>query len=237
MQQARDLVMTETIPILLVDDDRELGEMLSRYLAREGFSLELAHDGPRGLQRARSGEHDAIILDVMLPGMSGLEVLRELQPSGPAPIIMLTARGEDTDRILGLEMGADDYLPKPFNPRELVARLRAVLRRGQSDGNEPLQFGGIELHRGAHRVSVDGQSVRLTGAEFAILERLMQQPGEVVSKDALAEHALGRSLQPFERAIDTHVSRLRGKLGTLADGSGRIQSIRARGYLLIGEPI
>lgn len=226
--------MAETIPILLVDDDRELGEMLSRFLACEGFSVELAHDGPRGLERARSGRHDAIVLDIMLPAMSGLEVLRELKPTSPVPVIMLTARGEDTDRILGLDMGADDYLSKPFNPRELVARLRAVLRRGQHEGTDVLQFGDIELNHAARGVTVDGRPVRLTGAEFAILERLMQCPGKVVSKDALAEHALGRRLQPFERAIDTHVSRLRGKLGTRADGSDRIQSVRARGYLLVG---
>jgi DNA-binding response OmpR family regulator len=219
--------------ILIIDDDSELGRMLADFLAREGWACELTGDGERGLKLLAGGQHDAVVLDVMLPGKSGFDVLREIRSRSQVPVIMLTARGEDTDRIVGLELGADDYLPKPFNPRELVARLRAVLRRSSVTDAGPLRLGSLTLDRQSRKVSVDDQAIQLTAAEFALLEKLLERPGEVVSKDDLAQHALGRDLMPFDRSVDTHISRLRAKLGPMADGKPRIQSVRGRGYLLV----
>ncbi len=221
--------------ILIIDDDRELGRMLAEFLATEGLDTETADDGETGLTRALEGAFDAIVLDVMLPGRNGFDVLRGIRARSQVPVIMLTARGEETDRIVGLELGADDYLPKPFNPRELTARLRAVLRRVRGTAAEPVEHQGIRLDPQARRVSLDGRTVTLTGAEFSVLERLFEQRGEVVAKDDLAEHALGRKLAPFDRSIDTHISRLRSKLGPLPDGQPRIQAVRGRGYLLVGS--
>ncbi len=220
--------------ILVIDDDRELGRMLVEFLAAEGLDTETAADGETGLAAVLGGDFDAVVLDVMLPGKNGFDVLRGIRARSQVPVIMLTARGEETDRIVGLELGADDYLPKPFNPRELAARLRAVLRRMHAGGGEPVEHLGIRLDPQARRVSLDGETVQLTGAEFAVLEKLLEQRGEVVAKDDLAEHALGRKLAPFDRSIDTHISRLRSKLGPLPDGQPRIQSVRGRGYLLVG---
>lgn len=223
--------------LLIIDDDRELGQMLAEYLGSEGWRVQTVHEGRHGLKAAAQGEFDAVVLDVMLPGMNGFEVLRGIRALSVVPVIMLTARGEDTDRIVGLELGADDYLPKPFNPRELSARLRAVLRRARPEQVGRLVAGGLMLDHAARRVSLNGETVELTAAEFAVLERLMERPGKVVHKDELARHALGRELQPFERSIDTHVSRLRGKLGPLPDGETRIQAVRGRGYVLLdGSP-
>ncbi|MFU8832451.1 MAG: response regulator [Wenzhouxiangella sp.] len=219
--------------ILIIDDDGELGHMLAEFLAREGWTCELAGDGERGLKLLADGQHDAVVLDVMLPGKSGFDVLREIRAHSQVPVIMLTARGEDTDRIVGLELGADDYLPKPFNPRELAARLRAVLRRSSSAESPRLQLDGLTLDPHSRKVTVDDQTIQLTAAEFALLEKLLARPGEAVSKDDLAEHALGRELMPFDRSVDTHISRLRAKLGPLPDGEPRIQSIRGRGYLIV----
>ncbi len=225
--------------ILIIDDDRELGEMLADFLATEGLETTVCNDGESGLESVRTLEPDAVVLDVMLPGMGGFDVLRAIRAETDTPVIMLTARGEDTDRIVGLELGADDYLPKPFNPRELSARLRAVLRRSrpeQGSQSETLLAGGLRLEPGQRRASLDGSTLRLTSAEFEILERLMSDAGEVVSKDELARHALGRELAPFDRSVDTHISRLRSKLGPLSNGEPRIQSLRGRGYMLVTEP-
>ncbi len=219
--------------ILIIDDDRELAGMLAEYLGTEGWITEQAHDGASGLAAACSAEVDVVVLDVMLPGMNGFDLLRRLRASSRVPVIMLTARGEDTDRIVGLELGADDYLPKPFNPRELGARLRAVLRRAKPAPDQAVAAGELSLDHASRRVSLSGRPIDLTAAEFAVLERLMSAAGQVVAKDELAQHALGRTLQPFERSIDTHVSRLRGKLGPLPDGQPRIQAVRGRGYLLL----
>jgi two-component system, OmpR family, response regulator CpxR len=227
--------MSAASRILIIDDDNELGQLLAEFLAREGWSSELAGDGELGLKMLADDRFDAVVLDVMLPGKNGFEVLRELRGYSQLPVIMLTARGEDTDRIVGLELGADDYLPKPFNPRELVARLRAILRRSHAPSAGPLKLAGLSLDPQSRKVSVDGQAVQLTGAEFALLEKLIAAAGEVVSKDDLARHALGRELMPFDRSVDTHVSRLRAKLGPLPDGEPRIQSVRGRGYLLVGS--
>ncbi|MCH8476907.1 MAG: response regulator transcription factor [Wenzhouxiangella sp.] len=219
--------------ILIIDDDRELAGMLADYLATEGLQTGQAHDGPSGREAAQAPDIDAVVLDVMLPGMNGFDLLRKLRGSSRVPVIMLTARGEDTDRIVGLELGADDYLPKPFNPRELGARLRAVLRRARSAPEPTEALGELSLDHARRRVSLNGEPIDLTAAEFAVLERLLSTAGEVVAKDELALHALGRTLQPFERSIDTHVSRLRGKLGPLPDGQPRIEAVRGRGYVLL----
>ena len=231
--------------VLIIDDDAALAAMLEEFLQGEGLDVSHAADGAGGLERVRNTPPDAVVLDVMLPDMSGFDVLRTLRGEhGNAsavaiPVIMLTARGEDTDRIIGLELGADDYLPKPFNPRELAARLRAVLRRTSGDAagatSGEVQGGDLQLDSHSRRVRVGERLLRLTGAEFAILERLLAEPGEVVSRDALSEHALGRRLTPFDRSVDTHVSRLRSKLGPLSDGEPRIQSQRGRGYRLVLE--
>ncbi|AKS40590.1 response regulator transcription factor [Wenzhouxiangella marina] len=226
--------MDPTDRILIIDDDRELGSMLAEFLGGEGWSIELAHDGRAGLEAALSMEPAAVVLDVMLPGMSGFDILRSLRQRSAVPVIMLTARGEETDRIVGLELGADDYLPKPFNPRELAARLRAILRRRPGPAEEPTaEFNGLKFDRAARRVSLDGAPLQLTGAEYAILEQLAESAGTVVSKDQLCQEALGRELLPYDRSIDTHISRLRGKLGNLPDGEPRIQSVRGRGYVLV----
>ena len=218
--------------ILLVDDDVELCEMLDEYLATEGFEVTAVHDGHAALERAAQGGWDAVILDVMMPGMSGFDVLRALRPITAAPVLMLTARGEDTDTVVGLELGADDYVAKPCSPRVLVARLRALLRRAQ--GEEPsrstLRVGDLMLDPAARRVMVEGNEVELTGAEFNLLALLVRNAGRVVEKETLAEEALGRPLQAYDRRIETHMTQIRRKLGPLPDGAARIRTVRGAGY-------
>ena len=220
--------------ILLLDDDVELCELLREYLASENFAVEFAHDGAGGLVRALEKDFDMMLLDVMLPGRNGFEVLRELRGRSTMPVLMLTARGDDVDRIVGLEMGADDYLPKPFNPRELVARIRAVLRRHGDRGESMtrLAVGDVVLDSSSRSVRCDKKEVDLTGVEFKLLEALMRSPGRVVPRDRLARAALDRPLEPFDRSLDVHVSNLRRKLGPFADGSPRIRTLRGEGYLL-----
>jgi two-component system response regulator CpxR len=225
--------------ILVIDDDAELCELLQDYLAREGFALDAANDGVAGLERALSGDHGLVILDVMLPGLSGFEVLRRLRERSRVPVLMLTARGEHVDRIVGLEMGADDYLPKPFNPRELVARIRAVQRRasvpveGGSGLASPrlVAVGDLELDPGSRSVRRGGEPVELTSVEFSLLEALLLSAGRVVTRDALAEAALGRELSAYDRSVDVHVSSLRRKLGHRRGGAERIKTVRGAGYL------
>ena len=220
--------------ILLLDDDVELCELLREYLAAENFEVEFAHEGSSGLSRALAESVDMVLLDVMLPGRNGFEVLRVVGVESAVPVLMLTARGDDVDRIVGLEMGADDYLPKPFNPRELVARIRAVLRR-QGEGGELLPrlvVGDVALDPRSRTVHCGKLEVELTGVEFKLLEALLRSPGRVVSRDRLARVALDRPLEPFDRSLDVHVSNLRRKLGTFADGSPRIRTLRGEGYLL-----
>ncbi|MEE4296601.1 MAG: response regulator transcription factor [Wenzhouxiangella sp.] len=222
--------------VLIVDDDQDLAAMLVEYLGADGWQVDTAATGPAGLEAALSGACDVVILDIMLPGMNGLEVLRSLRAKSQVPVIMLTARGDDTDRIVGLELGADDYLPKPFNPRELGARLRAITRRVHGGADSTwLELHGLRLNATERSVTVDGQPLELTGAEFALLEAFLNRPGEVISKDDLARHALGRELHGLDRSIDTHVSRLRSKLPESARERIRIQAIRGRGYLLTGS--
>lgn len=219
--------------ILLVDDDIELCEMLAEYLATEGFEVSAVHDGRAALERAAQDRWDAVILDVMMPGMSGFDVLRALRPITSAPVLMLTARGEDTDTVVGLELGADDYVAKPCSPRVLVARLRALLRRAQADepSNGSLRVvGDLVLDPAARRVTVNGNEVELTGAEFNLLALLVQNAGRVVEKETLAEEALGRPLQAYDRRIETHMTQIRRKLGPLPDGAARIRTVRGAGY-------
>jgi two-component system response regulator CpxR len=221
--------------ILLVDDDVELCELLTDYLAQEGFALEAAHDGALGLQRALAAEHDLILLDVMLPGLSGFEVLRRLREQSRVPVLMLTARGDDVDRIVGLEMGADDYLAKPFNPREMVARIRAILRRADrvaptEGGAARLVVGDVVLDANARSVDRAGERVGLTSVEFSMLEVLLSAAGQVVSRDQLCRQVLGRELTAYDRSVDVHLSNLRRKLGKVDDDTERIQTIRGVGY-------
>jgi two-component system response regulator CpxR len=220
--------------ILIVDDDVELCWLVRQYLTGEGFEVETVHTGPEGLERAQAGDYALVVLDVMLPGMSGLDVLRNLRRESPMPVLILTARGDDVDRIVGLEIGADDYLPKPFNPRELAARIRAILRRtasGQAGGAEKLAVGDVEMDLGARTVRRAGQSVELTALEFALLERLLRSAGRVVTREQLAEEVLGRKLVAWDRSLDVHVSKLRKKLGEQVNGVDRIKTLRGVGYL------
>jgi len=219
-----------------VDDDAELCLLLSEFLKREGFEIECEHDGPGGLQKALSGGADLVVLDVMLPGLDGFEILRRLRPHSKVPVVMLTARGEDVDRIVGLELGADDYLPKPFNPRELAARIRAVLRRyEQRPPAAPgrLEVNGVTLEPGTREVLAGGKRVDLTTFEFDILEMLMQSAGHVVSRDVLMENFYNRKATPFDRSIDMHISHLRKKI---EHGDELIKTIRGVGYQFCRTP-
>ncbi|MFA6686914.1 MAG: response regulator transcription factor [Desulfuromonas sp.] len=231
--------------ILIIDDDHELCELLHDYLSAEGLEIVSVHAGDTGAQAALDQEVDLVILDVMLPGMNGFDVLRTIRRESQVPVIMLTARGEEIDRIVGLELGADDYLPKPFNPRELLARIRAVERRlalqgeaGQSDASaavEVLEVGDIRVYPGSRRVKRGDETVELTSAEFDLLVMLARHQGEVVSRKNLVEEVLGRQNSPYDRSVDVHVSALRKKLGSYVDSSGetseRIITVRNVGYM------
>jgi len=222
--------------VLIVDDDVELCGLLAERLSSEEFAIEAVHDGPRGLERALSREHALVVLDLMLPGMGGLDVLRRLRAQSPVPVLILTARGEDVERILGLEIGADDYLPKPFNPRELIARIRAILRRaGRTiSATRPLIVGDICLDPAAREARLNGVPLDLTSMEFTLLETLLHDAGHVVTREHLTETVLGRNLGPFDRVIDVHVSNVRKKLGP-AQGGERIKAVRGSGYLFVAR--
>jgi two-component system response regulator CpxR len=220
--------------ILLVDDDVELSEILTEYFAAEGFEVESVYDGVRGLERARSSEHALVILDLLLPGRRGLDVLRELRTNSNIPVVILTARGEDVDRILGLELGADDYLPKPFNSRELMARVRAILRRSRPSGDTArIDIGDVTLDPAARQAWRAGQALTLTMAEFVLLETFVRHSGQVLSRERLAEHVLGRALASFDRSIDVHVSNLRKRLGDAAGAREHIRAVRGEGYVFV----
>jgi len=229
------------VSVLLIDDDAELSKLLEEYLQSEQLELDAAHDGPGGLEKALNNQYSVVILDVMLPGMSGLDVLKQLRQKSGVPVLMLTARGSELDRILGLELGADDYLPKPFNPRELVARLRAILRRTASGGvastGQPVHLADVELHPESRSVTCAGKSVTLTGAEFDLLYTFLRSPGKIISREDLTQAALARPMSPMDRSIDVHVSNLRRKLGSYEGDQERIKAIRGSGYvyLLPGE--
>ena len=221
--------------LLLVDDDRELGAMLSQYLVREGFRVDTAEDGETALRRALTEDFDLIVLDVMMPGMSGLDVLRALRAHRVTPVLMLTARGDDVDSIVGLELGADDYLAKPCNPRVLVARIHAVLRRGQGQtdmGEQARQFrlGDLVLNVGDRTVRLGDCLLPMTSTEFGILEVLVREAGKAVTKNDLSVRALGRALGRYDRSLDMHLSNLRHKLGPLPNGEERIKTVRGIGY-------
>ena len=222
--------------ILLVDDDAELCSLLVEFLEREGFTVVCAHDGLHGLEMAVKTGIDLVILDVMLPGIDGFEILRRLRPRSAVPVLMLTARGEDVDRIVGLELGADDYLPKPFNPRELVARIRAILRRYEPrPAPQPgrLRAGGVTLEPATREVTVQGKPVEVTTFEFDILEVLLRSAGRVISRDELMETFYNRKATAFDRSIDMHISHLRKKLG---DEGNLIKTIRGVGYQFARTP-
>ena len=224
--------------ILLIDDDIELAGMLSEYLTQEGFDLVAIHDGESGRQEAVKGQYDLVVLDVMLPGMKGIEVLHRIRLESQIPVLMLTAKGDDVDRIVGLESGADDYVPKPCTPRELVARIRAILRRFESTHlpkhtDDTLIEGELTLWPKQRKAQWQGHPLDLTSTEFNLLEVMVSNAGLTVSKKELSEKGLGRPLARFDRSIDVHVSSIRQKLGNLPDGSSCILTVRGQGYLLI----
>ncbi len=219
--------------LLVVDDDRELCQLVTRYLTREGFEIVWTLNGEAGIERALSETFSLILLDVMMPDTNGFEVLRRIRQHSRTPVLMLTARGDTQDRIRGLEMGADDYLPKPFDPAELVARIRAILRRSEPKrpGDAVIAVGDIELDQGARTVRRGGALIDLTTVEFDLLVSLMGAAGSTVSREALVSDVLGREFSPFDRSIDTHVCNLRRKLGPLEEGGERIKGVRGAGYL------
>lgn len=225
--------------ILLADDDVEWTELLGEYLTRDGFRTISAQDGASALKRLRDRSEempDLLVLDVMMPRMNGLEVLRELRRDSQLPVLMLTARGEDTERIIGLELGADDYLAKPCNPRELVARLRAILRRSQPEsqamGNGSQRLADLELLPGSRQLRCGGEPLSLTSTEFSLLSLLMGRAGQLVDRETLYSEVLGRPPEAFDRSIDMHLSNLRRKLGPHPEGGDRFETIRGHGYLM-----
>lgn len=228
--------------VLLADDDLELTAMLSQYLLREGFEVQSVHDGQAAVREASAGGYSIIVLDVMMPRLSGMEALRRIRASTQVPVLMLTARGDNVDRIVGLDMGADDYVPKPCTPGELVARIRAILRRTErrdptddGDNREPaqLQSGPLVLTPGNRRATWHGAPLELTGTEFNLLEVLARRAGELVSKEDISLQAFGQPLARFDRRIDVHISSIRQKLGARPDGQPWIQSVRGKGYQLL----
>jgi len=229
--------VTPAKPVLLiVDDDQELCALLVEYLAPEGFAVELLSNGAAALERLAQTPPDLVVLDVMLPELSGFEVLRRIRATSAIPVIMLTARGEEVDRVVGLEMGADDYLPKPFSPRELVARIKAVLRRSSSDAGAAqaatsVLWGPLRIDLRARCAAVNDHDLELTGAELRILEQLMRADAKAVTRDELMTRALGRRLLPTDRSLDTHVSNLRRKIAKYTDRVS-LQSVRGTGYAL-----
>jgi DNA-binding response OmpR family regulator len=218
--------------ILLVEDDRRLAEMVSEYLGEAGFSVSVAADGRTGLARLAAEPCDALVLDLMLPDMDGLEVCRQLRAFSDVPVLMLTARGDAMDRVVGLEIGADDYLPKPFEPRELLARLRAILRRwDRTRSSNVLRFGRLEIDRDARGVRVDGAERSLTGHQFALLVALAERAGRVLSRDTLMDLVRGEELEAFDRSIDVHVSRIRAAIEDDPKRPRRLLTVRGAGYV------
>jgi len=222
--------------ILIIDDDIELCELVTEYLEPEGYAVDSVNEGSEGVTRALSGEYALAVLDYMLPGLNGFEVLRQIRGSSHLPVVMLTARGDDVNRIIGLQIGADDYLAKPFNPLELVARINAVLRRArfsveERQAGEVVIVGDIKMDRRTRTVSRGGEAVDLTVVEYSLLEKLLQAPGRILTREDLVKEVLHRELSPFDRSIDTHVSNLRKKLGHEVNGVERIKTVRGIGYI------
>lgn len=227
--------------VLLIDDDNELLELLRDYLQCDGFAVNCASDGHAGIKAILNDTPDIVVLDVMMPGINGMQVLTQVRALSPVPVLMLTAKGDDTDRIMGLEFGADDYVPKPCTPRELAARLRAILKRSQSapmekpDARIPITVGALTLWPARRRAEYSGLELAVTSTEFSLLEVLARHAGEAVSKQQLSEEGLGRPLKRFDRSIDVHVSRLRQKVGLRPDGTSPIHTLVRKGYQLIVE--
>ena len=227
------------VKVLLVDDDRELCAMQADYLAADGFAVSCAYDGEAGVDAALSGNFAIVVLDVMMPRVNGIDALRRIREESDVPVIMLTARGDNIDRVLGLEFGADDYVPKPCTPRELSARIRAILRRteggnaARNSASGEIELGPLKLSARLRRASWSGVALELTSTEFGVLELLARNAGQSVSKEDLCRHALGRPLTRYDRSIDVHVSNLRHKLGLLDDGRSPVQTVRGIGYQLI----
>jgi len=217
--------------ILLIEDDSRLAAMVAEYLGEAGYRVEVATSGKAGLERLGREPFDAAVLDLMLPDMDGLEVCRSLRQRSPLPVLMLTARGDAADRIVGLEIGADDYLPKPFEPRELLARLRAILRRGASAGGAALRFGRLEIDRGARSVSIDGAPRNLTSYQFELLVAMAENAGRVLSREALMDLVRGEPLEAFDRSIDVQVSRIRQAIEDDPKKPRRIVTVRGAGYV------
>jgi two-component system response regulator CpxR len=228
--------------VLLVDDDAELCAMLVRYLAGEGFAVAAVHDGESAVTALRQRGAGIVVLDIGLPGIDGFEVLRRVRAGSAVPVLVLTARGDDVDRIVGLELGADDYLAKPFNPRELAARLRAILRRARQPADpgpgpgRHFAVGDVVLDTGARTLTRTGEPVALTATEFALAEALLREAGHVVTRESLSGAVLGRPWSPLDRSLDTHVANLRRKLGPAADGGPLIRTLRGRGYQYVLPP-
>jgi len=227
--------------LLLVDDDVELAELLQDYLEEEGFAVALAHDGAAGVAAALSGQYALVVLDVMMPRMDGIEALGRIRMHSRVPVLMLTAKGDDLDRVTGLELGADDYVPKPCTPRELVARIRAILRRTQGAKRsaegvaEAVAVGALVVYPATRRATWDGRPLDLTSTEFSLLELLARNAGRVVNKSELSEQGLGRPLARFDRGVDVHVSSLRQKLSLARAGAALIVTVRGKGYQLVKE--
>ena len=224
----------------MIDDDRELCQLLIEYLTLEGFSVTAVHEGTSGVETALTGDHQLILLDVTLPKLNGFEVLKRIRRQSQIPILMLTARGDDVDRIIGLEIGADDYLPKPFNHRELVARMNAILRRSETveiPESEPslLEIDDLTINLLNRETKRNGQMLEMTATEFVVLKILVQRAGMLVERAELTRLALGRRLMEYDRAIDMHVSNVRRKIGEKPDGSPRIKTVRGSGYFYITE--
>ena len=233
--------------ILLVDDDIELTDLLAEVLRLTGFEVEVANNGQEALDKLNES-HQLVLLDIMMPVLNGIETLKKIRQTSNVAVMMLTARGEEIDRVLGLELGADDYLPKPFNDRELVARIKAILRRATpaekeniqnstalSSEENTLEFCGLVLHSGLQQASYKGQDLGLTGSEFALLHKLVLRPGQIVSREELSMNVLGKHLSPFDRSIDMHMSNLRKKLPERDNGLPWLKTLRGRGYLLVCE--
>ncbi|WP_022940940.1 response regulator [Psychromonas hadalis] len=225
--------------LLLIDDDKELVSLLAEFLLLENFNVDTAPDGEKGLQKALTAEYDLILLDVMMPRMNGFDMLKLLRQKNDTPVLMLTAKGDEIDKVLGLEMGADDYLAKPFSERELLARIRAILRRTQyknSNTANKISHLDIELFPAQQQAICQDFTIELTGTELLLLEKFLTHPGELFSKEELSEEVLGKKLQPFDRSIDMHLSNIRRKLPTRLDGQTRVKNFRGRGYMwLDGE--
>lgn len=234
--------------ILLVDDDIDLTELLAELLILEGFNTHVVHNGKEALEELGKNQYDLMLLDVMMPVLNGIETLKQVRQKHVLPVLMLSARDDEIDRVLGLELGADDYLPKPFNDRELVARIKAILRRTSQkeippepfndmtdDERKSTNFGGIELHPGRQQAMYNGRDLDLTGTEFALLQILVRNPGQILSRELLSLEILGKRLTPYDRAIDMHISNLRKKLPERNDNLPWFKTLRGRGYLLVTE--